>query len=70
MTDPLEAAFVAGAVAALRKRAALRRERASTGVVIHENGTALATSEARVDLNIAADLEAIATEIESSPMKV
>ena len=62
--DPLEAAILAGALRALRKRAAWRRERGNSGVTIDKNGVAIVSSEARADLDIADDLEAIALEIE------
>ncbi len=61
--DPIEAAILAGAVAALRKRAAWRREHAREGVT-HEKVVTIVSSEARADLEIAADLEAIAADLE------
>ena len=63
-SDPLDAAILAGALRALRKRAAWRRERGNNGVATNEEGVAIVSSDSRADLNIADDLEAIAVEIE------
>jgi hypothetical protein len=63
MTDEhLEEAFTAGAVSALRRRAAVQRDKASTGVST-VGDTQIVSSEARQALNIAGDLEAIAGEL-------
>jgi hypothetical protein len=61
--DPLEAAIFEGAIRALRKRAFALRDRAKEGVVRHEKGCLVVTSEARADLDFADDLEAVANEL-------
>ena len=56
MTDPLADAILDGALRALRKRAALRRESAALGVTVHEKGNQIITSEARATMLIMAGM--------------
>jgi hypothetical protein len=59
----IDRAILDGAVGALRRRAAWRRERAATGAVQLDRGVCAYSPEARVNLRIAADLEEIAAKI-------
>jgi hypothetical protein len=72
LSDPLATTFLAGAIAALRKRAAVQREKAAALITVIECRGAPVTvvpSEARVPLRIAADLESIAEEIEAEGVR-
>jgi hypothetical protein len=66
-TQAIDAAVVAGAVATLRRRAAVRRKEAEDRSVIANVATGLRvfSPEGRKSLTIAADLEQIAAEIEA-----
>jgi hypothetical protein len=66
--DSFEAAFVAGAVRALRNRAAALKARASVGVTILDRRppVRVVTSESATDLRIADSWESIADEMERS----
>ena len=65
--SPFEDAIIAGAVSALRKRAAVQREKAALGITRAEpphGDVLIIASEARAALNLANDLEEIADELE------
>jgi hypothetical protein len=61
----IEAAFLCGAVAALCKRAASCRERASSGVSRDAKGNTILTSESAALLSWGADWSSIADELEA-----
>jgi hypothetical protein len=61
--DPLEAAFVAGAARALRRRATMLRSKAAPGVTVQDSIVTIASESAHA-LRIARDFEEIAAEIE------
>ena len=66
--DAIETAIHSGAVQALRKRAAMQRQRASNGTMPageHAPGLMLRSPEAALALCLAAGLESIAAEIEA-----
>jgi hypothetical protein len=66
--DPIETAMRAGAVHALRKRAAAQRQRAADGSFPageHFPGVAIRSPEAALALRLAAGLESIAAAIEA-----
>ena len=68
MPDDLESAIRAGAIAALRKRADVQRQKAEVGITVVEHGGELVNvvaSEARHALKIATGLENIAAELEA-----
>ena len=67
MTDPLESALVAGAIVALRNRAAKLRARASGGVTVLDRRPVVLviTSESATALRIAKSWDAIARDLES-----
>ena len=68
MTDLLEEAMIAGAVCALRTRAAALRGRAEPmifSVNARDRSVQLTPSEARPLLTMAADFDAIAEELEA-----
>jgi hypothetical protein len=62
--DPLESAFLSGAVAALRRRAGLQRERANHWTVTGANGVRILAGEGRIAERIAESLEQAADELE------
>jgi hypothetical protein len=64
-SDPIEKAVVAGAVAALRRRAERQRAIAKGWTVHCERGTVVVSGEGRIAERIAAALEAAADEIEN-----
>jgi len=67
--DAIETAIRGGAVQALRKRAAMQRQRASNGTMPageHAPGLMLRSPEAALALCLAAGLESIAAEIEAN----
>jgi hypothetical protein len=64
MDDNVEKDVIAGAVAALRRRAARQRERAANWTVRNERGAIVRSGEAAVALRIAEALEAAATDLE------
>jgi hypothetical protein len=65
--DPLEAAIVASAVRALRRRAGAQSEKAAAGVSLCGSPpVVIVASEARRALDIANDLDAIADELEGA----
>jgi hypothetical protein len=66
--DPFETAVLAGAINALRRRAAAIRARASVGVTVLDRRppVRIVTSESACALRIAKDFDAIADEIEGS----
>jgi len=70
--DAIETAFHSGAVQALRKRAALQRQRAADGITPageHAPGLMLRSPEAALALCLAAGLESIAAEIEAEGVR-
>ena len=64
MVDEIEAAIVAGAIAALRRRADRQRAIAKGWTVHGERGTVVVSGEGRIAERIAAALEAAADELE------
>jgi hypothetical protein len=68
MADAIEEAIVAGAIAALRRRADRQRAIAKGWTVHGERGTIVVAGEGRVAGQIAAALEAAADEIERGPL--
>jgi hypothetical protein len=65
--DPLEAAFIVGTVAALRKRGAVLRRKAALGITVLADRRPIVTiiaSESAVSLKIADDFGRIANAIE------
>jgi hypothetical protein len=60
----LDSAIVAGAVAALRKRAARQRAIVEAGVVMTETGVMIRAGEAAVAARLAEAFAALADEIE------
>lgn len=65
MGDDLEDGFRAGAVVALRRRAARQRQRASEWTVTGENCVRILAGEGRIAERIAAALDQIADELET-----
>jgi hypothetical protein len=65
MIDELEAAFTAGAVSALRRRAARQREIAERWTVRGENGVVVKAGEGVIAERIAATLDGLADEFEA-----
>jgi superfamily II DNA or RNA helicase len=63
--DPLESEFRAGAIRALRSRAAARRKSAAAGVTRDEKGCQIVSSAAAADLKFARDLESVADQLEA-----
>jgi hypothetical protein len=63
MIDEIEEAVVAGAIAALRRRAARQRQHAADGTVQGARRVIVRTGEAAVALRIAEALEAAAVEL-------
>jgi hypothetical protein len=66
--DAIERAMCAGAVCALRRRAAEQRQRATDGTLpadAHSCAVTLRSPEAALALRLAAGLESIATDIEA-----
>jgi hypothetical protein len=64
MADAIEVAIVAGAIAALRRRADRQRAIAKSWTVHGERGAIVVAGEGRVADRIAAALEAAAQELE------
>jgi hypothetical protein len=62
--DALARGFLAGALTALRKRAAARRKSAQSGIVRDDKGGVIVAGEAAADLAWARDLAAVADELE------
>jgi hypothetical protein len=67
MTDALEADMVAGAVAALRRRAARQRARAADWTVTGERGVVIVAGEGRIAERLAVELDAVADELARGP---
>jgi phosphoglycerate dehydrogenase-like enzyme len=65
MVDAVEEAIVAGAIAALRRRADRQQAIAKSWTVHGERGTVVVSGEGRIAERIAAALEAAAEEIEN-----
>jgi hypothetical protein len=63
--DPFETAMLAGAVAALRRRAQRQRAIAESWTVSGERGVIVRSGEAEIALRIAAALEAAADELDA-----
>ena len=63
MIDEIEEAVVAGAVRALRRRAARQRQRAADGTVQGARRAIVRTGEAAIALRIAEAFEAAAVEL-------
>jgi hypothetical protein len=64
MTDPLEADMLAGAIAALRRRADRQRQRAADWTVTGDRGVVTMAGEGRIAGRIAEALDAVAAEFE------
>lgn len=64
MSGDLEVDFRAGAILALRRRAARQRQRATDWTVIVENGVRVVAGEGRIAERIAEALDQAAGEIE------
>jgi hypothetical protein len=64
-SDPIEKVVVAGAVAALRRRAERQRAIAKDWTVTGADGTASLAGEAAIALRIAAALDQAADELEA-----
>jgi hypothetical protein len=64
--DPLETAFRAGAVAALRRRAARQAELAAAGTTASERGAVIRTGEAVLAARLSSVLSQIAAEFEGA----
>jgi hypothetical protein len=60
--------FLAGALTALRKRAAARGKSANQRIILHEIGAVIVTSGAAADLAWLCDLAAIGSEIETKAL--
>jgi hypothetical protein len=70
--DALEIAVKVAAVRALRNRALAQREKAAFGIAKAEpphSGVIVVSSEARAALNVAADLDDIANELEAEVLR-
>jgi hypothetical protein len=65
MADALEADIVAGAVAALRRRAARQRKRAADWTTTTETGVRIVAGEGVIALRLAEALDQAANEIEA-----
>jgi hypothetical protein len=64
-TDPIEAAFLAGAVTALRRRAFRQHQRARDWTVIGEKGERITSGEGAIALRIAEALDQVAADLEA-----
>jgi hypothetical protein len=62
--DDLEEGFCAGAIIALRRRAARQRQRAADWTVIGANGVRIVAGEGRIAERIAEALDQVADELE------
>jgi hypothetical protein len=65
MTDAIEKAIAAGAVASLRRRAERQRQRAADWTVTGANGVRIMAGEGRIAERIAHALDKAADEIEA-----
>lgn len=65
MSDPLEAAIRAGAIAALRRRAERQRRIAADWTVTGPRGEVIRSGEGAIALRIAAALDEAADELEA-----
>jgi hypothetical protein len=63
--DDLETAIRAGAVAALRRRAARQAKLAAEGTTVGDRGALIRTGEAAISLRISATLGDLAAELEA-----
>jgi hypothetical protein len=64
MDDEIEAAFVAGAVSALRKRAQRQAKLAAEGTAVGDRGAVIRTGEGALAARLAVALEDAAAELE------
>jgi hypothetical protein len=64
VADDLATAFLAGAVAALRKRGAVLRRKAAPGVTVLDSIVTIIASESAISLRLARDFENLAAELE------
>jgi hypothetical protein len=62
--DPLETAFRAGAVAALRRRASRQAQLAANGTIVGESGVIFRTGEGVLADRLAAAFSQLADELE------
>ena len=63
-TDPLESAFLAGAAAALRRRAARQAKIAAAGTTLGERGATIRTGESQIARILEATFSGLAAELE------
>lgn len=67
MKDALEADMVAGAIAALRRRAERQRQRAADWTVTTESGARIVAGEGRIAERIAVALDQAADDLARGP---
>jgi hypothetical protein len=68
VADAIEEAIVAGAIAAMKRRAQRQRKIAEAWTAHGERGTVVVSGEGRIAERIAAALEGAADEIERGPL--